>query len=168
MPDPDSRLLKPLMPDSYSAEVRSRVMASVRSKDTRPEMAVRRELHRLGYRYRLHRPDLPGKPDLAFAARRKALFVNGCFWHLHPGCPRARIPQNNRGYWTAKLERNRIRDSASVEALQGRGWETMTVWECELRDLESAVMRIVSFLGPAGSAHRAMETADYTDWDFPK
>ena len=151
------------MPDRYSAEVRSRTMARVRSKDTRPEMAVRRELHRLGYRYRLHHPNLPGKPDLVFGARRKALFINGCFWHLHPGCPRAQIPQSNRDFWTAKLERNRIRDSANVEALQGRGWEAMTVWECELRDLESAVMRIVSFLGPAGPAYRAMEPAGYVD-----
>ena len=151
------------MPDSYSAEVRSRVMALVRSKDTRPEMVVRRELHRLGYRYRLHRSDLLGKPDLAFAARRKALFVNGCFWHMHPGCPRARIPQNNRGYWTAKLERNRIRDSARLQHLRSRGWDAMTVWECELRDLESAVLRIVSFLGPAGSVYQPRDASDYID-----
>ena len=120
------------MPDSYSAEVRSRVMARVRSKGTRPEMLVRRALHQLGYRYRLHRSDLPGKPDLAFPSRRKALFVNGCFWHMHDGCPRTRIPQNNRDYWMLKLERNRQRDSENVDALQNRGWGAMTVWECRV------------------------------------
>ena len=139
------------MPDSYSAEVRSRVMARVRSKGTRPEMLVRRALHQLGYRYRLHRSDLPGKPDLAFPSRRKALFVNGCFWHMHDGCPRARMPQNNRDYWMLKLERNRQRDSENVDALQNRGWGAMAVWECELRDMDSVVQRIVSFLGPASS-----------------
>ena len=113
------------MPDRYPAEVRSRTMARVRSKDTRPEMAVRQALYRLGYRYRLHRSDLPGKPDLAFASRRKVLFVNGCFWHMHSGCPRARIPQNNRTYWKAKLERNRLRDSSSVAALQNLGWKAL-------------------------------------------
>ena len=138
------------MPDRCSSEERSRIMARVRSKGTRPEMLVRHALHRLGYRYRLHRSDLSGKPDLAFPSRRKALFINGCFWHVHPGCPRARMPQNNQDYWVPKLERNRLRDSENLDALRNRGWEAMTVWECELRDLDSAVARIVSFLGDPG------------------
>ena len=138
------------MPDQFSAEERSRIMRRVKSKGTRPEMLIRSALHRLGYRYSLHRPDLPGRPDLALGSRRKALFINGCFWHLHPGCGRARIPQSNRGYWTAKLERNRLRDSENIDALQVLGWDVMTVWECELRDLEAAVVRVSSFLGPAG------------------
>ena len=130
-------------------------MARVRSKGTRPEMLVRQELHRLGYRYRLHRADLSGKPDLTFASRRKVLFVNGCFWHMHPGCPRARVPLNNRDYWMPKLQRNRRRDSENFEALRDRGWEAMVVWECELRDLDKAVIRIASFLGPAGRPSNA-------------
>ena len=138
------------MTDQFPAEVRSWIMARVRSRDTCPEMMVRRALHRLGYRYRLHSSALPGKPDLAFSSRRKVIFINGCFWHMHPGCRRARVPRNNRDYWTAKLERNRLRDHRNVEALQDHGWQSMTVWECELRDLEAAVRRIASFLGPVG------------------
>ena len=136
------------MADQYSPETRSRIMARVRSRDTRPELLIRRELHRLGYRYRLHRSNLPGRPDLTFPSRRKVLFVNGCFWHMHPGCSRARIPQSNRDFWTAKLERNRLRDARSIEALQHSGWESLTVWECELRNLDSVINRIVSFLAP--------------------
>ena len=136
------------MADQYSAEKRSRIMARVRSKNTRPEMSIRHALHKLGYRYRLHRSDLPGRPDLTFPSRRKVLFVNGCFWHMHPGCPRARIPQQNRDYWMAKLERNLLRDARSIEALQHSGWKSLTVWECELRNLDSAINRIVLFLTP--------------------
>lgn len=136
------------MPDSFPAEVRSKIMARVRQKGTRPEMTVRRALHRLGYRYRLHLGDLPGRPDLAFPSRRKVLFVNGCFWHWHSGCPRARVPSSNPDFWLAKLERNRQRDAESVVALRELGWESLTVWECELRDMEKTIACIISFLGP--------------------
>ena len=139
------------MTDHVAPDVRSRIMARVRSKGTKPEMVVRRSLHRLGYRYRLHRANLPGKPDLVFASRRKVLFVNGCFWHVHEGCPRSRAPSSNRGFWMAKLERNRRRDLESLQALCERGWSTLTVWECELRDLETALVGIRLFLGPPGS-----------------
>ena len=139
------------MPDSFPAEVRSRIMASVRQKGTRPEMTVRRTLHRLGYRYRLHSRDLPGRPDLVFSSRRKVLFVNGCFWHWHAGCSRARVPSSNPDFWLAKLQRNRQRDAESIADLRDLGWESLTVWECELRDMESTMARVVSFLGP--SAH---------------
>ena len=134
------------MADQVSPEVRSDIMRRVRSKGTKPEMSVRRELHRKGYRYRLHLGDLPGRPDLAFPSRRKVLFVNGCFWHLHSGCARARIPASNREIWTAKLMRNRRRDEESLTALRSIGWEALTVWECELQDLDSAIARIVAFL----------------------
>jgi len=97
------------MVDTVTAQVRSRIMAQVKSKDTKPELAVRRLLHRLGYRYRLHRKDLPGRPDLAFPSRRKAIFVNGCFWHGHADCERARLPSSNRDYWLTKLKRNKER-----------------------------------------------------------
>ena len=128
-------------------------MASVRSKGTKPEMEVRRSLHRLGYRYRLHRADLPGRPDLVFASRRKVLFVNGCFWHAHGGCPRSRVPSSNRVFWMAKLARNRRRDLESLIALGEGGWLAWTVWECELRDLETALVGICLFLGPPGPGH---------------
>ena len=134
------------MTDTVSPEVRSRIMAQVKSKGMKPEMQVRRLLHGLGYRYRLHRKDLHGRPDLVFPSRRKVVFVNGCFWHKHSGCPRVRIPATNRDYWQTKLERNRSRDERNIALLQEDGWEVMTVWECELRDLPAATERLVAFL----------------------
>ena len=134
------------MVDTVSPEVRSRIMARVKSKGMKPEMAVRRLLHGLGYRYRLHRPDLPGRPDLAFPSRRKVVFVNGCFWHNHAGCPRVRVPSSNREYWVAKLERNRARDERNLTLLEEQGWAAMTVWECELRDMPAAAERMTEFL----------------------
>lgn len=127
-------------------EVRSRIMASVKSRGTGPEMVLRRSLHKMGYRYRLHRADLPGTPDLTFVSRRKVLFVNGCFWHHHAGCSRAGIPTSNREFWISKFERNRKRDEENEASLRRIGWESMTVWECELRDLDSALERVSLFL----------------------
>jgi DNA mismatch endonuclease (patch repair protein) len=127
-------------------------MRAVRSKDTTPEVIVRRIVRGLGYRYRLHRNDLPGTPDLAFGPRRKAIFVNGCFWHGHD-CPRgAREPKENSAYWQAKIIRNRARDLASLEALAASGWSVLTVWECEtkLRERDGLVARLDAFLGPKG------------------
>ena len=138
------------MVDHVSTEVRSRIMASVRSKGTKPEMVVRRALHRLGYRYRLHRGDLPGRPDLAFVSKRKVLFINGCFWHLHDGCPRAKLPKSNRDFWALKLERNRRRDADNIASLRNLGWEVYTLWECELKDLDGVMKRLSLLLGPPG------------------
>ena len=121
-------------------------MGQVKSKGMKPEMQVRRLLHRLGYRYRLHRTDLPGRPDLVFPARHKIVFVNGCFWHYHSGCPRVRIPATNRDYWHAKLERNRARDERNLGLLEERGWAVTTVWECQLRDLATTTERLIAFL----------------------
>ena len=121
-------------------------MAQVKSKGMKPEMHVRRLLHGLGYRYRLHRKDLPGRPDLVFPSRRKVVFVNGCFWHKHSGCPRVRIPATNRDYWQAKLERNRARDERNIVLLEESGWAAITVWECQLTDIESVTERLTSFL----------------------
>ena len=134
------------MVDTVSPDVRSRIMAQVKSKDTEPEMTVRRLLHGLGYRYRLHRRDLPGRPDLVFPSRNKVVFVNGCFWHGHSGCVRATVPATNREFWLAKFERNRVRDSCNNPLLVDKGWEVMTVWECELRDLPNLADSLVSFL----------------------
>ena len=134
------------MVDSVSPEVRSRIMARVKSKGMKPEMQVRRLLHGLGYRYRLHRKDLPGRPDIVFPSRRKVVFVNGCFWHKHAGCPRVRIPATNRDYWLAKLERNRARDERNLTLLREGGWTAMTVWECELKDVDAVTESLTQFL----------------------
>ncbi len=134
------------MVDTVTAQVRSRIMAQVRSKDTKPELAVRRLLHSLGYRYRLHRKDLPGKPDLTFPSRRKVVFVHGCFWHSHENCDRVRHPSSNKDYWRAKLRRNRERDRRNLALLEEIGWAPMVVWECELDDLDSVSQKLVSFL----------------------
>lgn len=113
---------------------RSQVMARVKSKNTTPELKVRAALWRAGLRYRLHRADLPGKPDLTFVSRRVAVFVHGCFWHGHE-CPRgARMPKDNADYWRRKIERNRARDQQAATALTALGWRVLTVWECEIKD----------------------------------
>jgi DNA mismatch endonuclease (patch repair protein) len=107
-------------------------MRAVRSKNTKPEMILRRLLHARGYRYRLHRKDLPGSPDLAFPGRRKAIFVHGCFWHGHDCKRGARQPKTNADYWTGKIARNRARDDQAQAALRAMGWECLTVWECAI------------------------------------
>src|SRR5215472_3891233 len=109
---------------------RSQMMAAVRSKNTAPEMRVRRLAHSMGYRYRLHRRDLPGTPDLVFPSQKKIIFVHGCFWHQH-GCPGSHMPRSNEAYWAPKLERNRTRDAEHLEALKAAGWRCLVLWECE-------------------------------------
>jgi DNA mismatch endonuclease (patch repair protein) len=125
---------------------RSQMMAAVRSKDTQPEMIVRRLVHSMGYRYRLHAPRLPGKPDLVFAKRRKVIFVHGCFWHQHGGCKGSHLPKSNRGYWLPKLERNRTRDAEHLKALRADGWRCLVLWECELCRGAALRRRISRFL----------------------
>ncbi len=136
------------MPDSLSAARRSQNMAAIRSKNTKPEMLVRRLVHALGYRYRLHAKGLPGKPDMVFRPRQKAIFVHGCFWHQHqrPGCPGARKPKSNRRYWNRKLGRNQARDAQNLAALKLAGWKTLVIWECETRQQRLAA-RLRRFLG---------------------
>jgi DNA mismatch endonuclease (patch repair protein) len=126
---------------------RSEIMRAVKSRDTNPEMIVRRLVHRLGYRYRLHRQDLPGKPDLTFPGRRKVVFMHGCFWHGHDCARGARVPKNNRDYWTAKIARNQARDANECERLRAMGWSVLTVWECEIKDL-GLESRLRAFLEP--------------------
>ncbi len=122
-------------------------MRAVKSRDTAPEMIVRRLVTALGHRYRLHRKDLPGKPDLAFIGRRKAIFVHGCFWHQHD-CPRgARTPKSRRDYWAPKLARNKARDAEHLAKLQDMGWEALVVWECEMKDRDALRDRLAAFLG---------------------
>lgn len=134
------------MPDTVPPEVRRQIMSRIRSKGTKPEMTVRRLLHSLGYRYRLHRTDLPGRPDLVFPSRRKVVFVNGCFWHYHVGCDQAHIPGSNRDYWQRKLKRTRERDERNTALLRESGWAVTTVWECQLKDMEATTDRLVNFL----------------------
>lgn len=121
-------------------------MARVRQRDTRPEMIVRRILHRAGYRYRLHAGDLPGRPDIVFRRLRKVIFVHGCFWHRHEGCRRATTPKARRTFWQNKFDENRRRDAASVSALKQQGWEVTIVWECETDDPHALKARLASFL----------------------
>jgi DNA mismatch endonuclease, patch repair protein len=118
------------------AETRHRVMASIRKRDTRPEMAVRRALHAQGLRFRLHRSDLPGTPDVVLPGRRLAVFVHGCFWHQHPGCSWSRMPSGNTSYWGPKLARNIERDTKARRQLETLGWRVIVVWECEARDCD--------------------------------
>ncbi|MDE2749939.1 MAG: very short patch repair endonuclease [Chloroflexota bacterium] len=119
------------MTDSVSPEKRSDVMSKVRSKDTKPELLIRRGLHSQGFRYRLHAKDLPGKPDLVFRRYRSVIFVNGCFWHGH-SCPRCRMPNTNSDYWKRKVARNVARDAINRRTLLDQGWRVLTIWECAL------------------------------------
>jgi DNA mismatch endonuclease (patch repair protein) len=128
-------------------EARSRIMRAVRSRDTVPEMAVRRLAHRLGYRFRVCRKDLPGCPDIVFPRLRKVVFVHGCFWHGHDCARGARVPKGNRKYWLKKVAGNRARDQKNLEKLTSAGWETLVVWECITRnehDLNGKVKRFLA------------------------
>lgn len=122
-------------------------MQRVTSKDTTPEMVVRRAAHSLGYRYRLHRKDLPGKPDMVFSGRRKIIFIHGCFWHQHRGCKAAARPTSNTDYWDAKLDRNISRDKNSQRDLLASGWDVLIIWECETKDEVALKKRLIDFLG---------------------
>lgn len=119
------------MTDHVDSRARSAIMAKVKSRDTGPEMEVRRALHKAGHRFQLHRADLPGRPDLVFPRHRIALFVHGCFWHWH-GCKRSRMPKSNVDYWTKKIDRNVKRDSQARSELNSLGWKWEIVWECEV------------------------------------
>lgn len=126
-------------------------MARIVGKGTKPEMAVRRAAHALGYRFRLHRRDLPGSPDLVFPSRRLALFVHGCFWHRHAGCRLAYNPKSNVGFWQAKFEGNVTRDARAVEDLEGLGWRAEMIWECETKDFDSLCVKLKEILEQDGN-----------------
>ena len=135
--------------DTLTPRQRSERMSRVRSRNTKPEMLVRRMAHEMGYRYRLHRRDLPGSPDLVFPARRKVIFVHGCFWHRHPDptCRLARLPKSKLDFWGPKLETNRKRDERNLALLLGFEWDTLEIWECQTKDHELLGARIREFLG---------------------
>jgi DNA mismatch endonuclease (patch repair protein) len=122
-------------------------MAAVKDRNTTPEHAVRRLAHALGYRFRLHRKNLPGRPDLVFPSRRKIIFVHGCFWHRHPGCRKATTPKTNIEFWTSKFARNVARDAQCEQALLAADWEVLTIWECETKDLNRLERVLRTFLG---------------------
>lgn len=127
--------------DKLSPEDRSRLMASIRGKNTKPELVVRRMLHAMGYRFRLHRRDLPGTPDIVFVARRAVIEVRGCFWHQHRGCSNARIPATRVDYWQPKLAANAARDIRNLKSLRQLGWRIAVVWECQVRQDTGKVAR---------------------------
>ena len=132
------------MADTVAPEVRSRIMAAVKSKNTSCEMRVRRAIHGAGFRFRLHRKDIPGKPDLLLPRYRMAVFVHGCFWHWH-GCKRSRMPSSNIEYWTSKINRNVTRDLMNRQNLEASGWEPVIIWECNLEPMTNALIeRLVS------------------------
>ena len=137
--------------DTLTPTERSERMARVHGEDTTPELRVRRLLSEMGYRYRLHYKRVPGRPDIAFPGRRKALFVHGCFWHRHPSpsCPLARLPKSRLDFWLPKLEGNRARDLRTQRALRARGWRVHVVWECQLRNEESVRRALRRFLESA-------------------
>lgn len=137
------------MTDTLTPAARSERMSRVRRKDTKPELVVRRLIHGMGYRYRLQACELPGRPDLVFRPRRKAIFVHGCFWHRHsdPACKLARLPKSRPEFWLPKLEANRQRDERNEAALRDQGWGVLTIWECQLGRLDDLRGRVAAFLG---------------------
>jgi len=133
------------MTDKLPPDRRSANMAQIRSKNTKPEMVVRRLVHRMGFRYRLHVPELPGKPDLVFPRLKKIIDVRGCFWHQHRGCIDSHVPKSREQYWRPKLKLNCQRDRTNTRTLRAQGWSVLTLWECQLRDTEALQKQLAEF-----------------------
>jgi len=131
--------------DTLTKEKRSWLMSRIGSKNTTPELIVRSLVHRLGFRFRLHYKRLPGKPDLAFPGRKKVIFVHGCFWHGHEGCTKGRLPRSNLREWQTKIFKNRVRDKENLLQLKEDGWDALVIWQCELKDIETLIKRILIF-----------------------
>lgn len=132
--------------DVVTPERRSAIMSRIRGKNTKPELIVRRLVHAMGYRFRLHRRDLPGSPDLVFPSRHKVVFVHGCFWHRHEGCRKSSMPKTRAEFWAEKFRRNVERDAENYAALEQVGWSHLVIWECETSDLDSLSARLQEFL----------------------
>jgi DNA mismatch endonuclease (patch repair protein) len=126
--------------------LRRRIMSAIGQRDTKPEMLVRRLLHSMNYRYRLHRTDLPGRPDIVFGGRRKAIFVHGCFWHRHLHCSKATSPKSRADFWTQKFDRNVERDQQVERRLADMGWQSLVVWECEMRTPDALSLKLRAYL----------------------
>ena len=133
--------------DTLSAEQRSERMSRIRGRNSAPELRLRRLVHGLGYRYRLY-GKLPGKPDLVFAGKKKVIFMHGCFWHRHEGCILARLPKSKVEFWIEKLEANKLRDQRNIERLEALGWSALTIWECQMSDMDDVERRVTEFLKP--------------------
>ena len=131
--------------DTRTPEQRRRIMRAVKTEDTGPEMTVRRMLHSHGYRYRLHRKDLPGRPDIVFKGRRKAIFVHGCFWHGH-GCSKGKLPKSKLNYWQPKIEQNKARDTCNIARLEAAGWQVLVIWQCEIANGQALWLRLQEFV----------------------
>ena len=145
--------------DNLSQQRRSENMRQIRSKDTAPELLLRKLTHAMGYRFRLHRKDLPGKPDLVFPSRKKVIFLHGCFWHQHKECREGRLPGTRRDYWEPKLARNQERDAAAETALKALGWTVLTLWECEVeKNLRAVSVQLRRFLGLPAKTRVAKRT----------
>lgn len=140
------------MADVHDSKTRSRNMAAIKGKDTKPEVWLRKELFKLGYRYRLHRKDLPGKPDIVLPRYNAAILVHGCFWHGHNGCPMFKLPSTRREFWLKKIQANQLRDARNIDALRMKGWRILEVWECALRgkgrqDPGDLILSVTNWLG---------------------
>ena len=132
--------------DVFSREKRSQIMSRVSGKNTKPELIVRSLLHSMGYRFRLHRSDLPGKPDITLPKYKKVIFVHGCFWHGHKDCQRSKRPITNKKFWHEKLDRNIERDKANIRNIKELGWDVLVVWTCEVKDINHLKNKLISFL----------------------
>lgn len=141
--------------DTRSPEQRSYIMRSVRSRNTGPELIVRKLLHGVGFRFRLHKKGLPGRPDVVLRKHRAVVFVHGCFWHGH-GCSKGRLPKSRLRFWTGKIERNRARDAESVRSLEAAGWRVLTIWQCETKDTDGLLRRFKNFFGQSARSSRSL------------
>lgn len=137
------------MTDTFSKAKRSEIMSRIGQRNTQPELITRRLLHRLGYRFRLHRRDLPGTPDIVLPRHRKIVLVHGCFWHGHDGCSRSTLPATNRDFWERKIEANKERDRIALAELQALGWDCLVVWQCQVRDRAALADQIRQFMSQA-------------------
>ena len=135
-----------IMADIFTPEERSRIMSRIRDRNTKPELIVRRMVHRMGYRYRLHKKDLPGKPDIVLSKYRKVIFVHGCFWHVHTSCSHFTLPKTNSEFWMEKLKQNVERDERNIKRLEEMGWKALVVWECETKHPEKLLEKLQVFL----------------------
>lgn len=145
------------MADVVDKATRSRMMSGIKGKNTKPEMVVRQGLHRAGFRFRLHAPGLPGKPDLILPKWRAAIFVHGCFWHRHPGCRFTTTPATRPEFWAEKFRHNVLRDQRNQAALRNQGWRVATVWECDLRQGSEAIEKLVAWLREGSPTDRFNE-----------
>lgn len=134
------------MPDNLTKEQRKNVMSSVKQRHTKPEIAIRKLLHRYGFRFRLHNKKLPGTPDIVLPKYKAVIFVHGCFWHQHEGCRKARRPTSNVEFWNEKLDRNAERDTRKESELKNLGWKVLIIWDCEIKDGDSLIEKIKHFL----------------------